>query len=196
MTVVQESFGEYGGRYVPETLIPALDELTSAWEEAKRDPAFRDELHELGRTYVGRPSPITRADRFAPGKRLYLKREDLNHTGAHKINNALGQALRRAVDSWDSDKTVAIVASGGLSHTIMDEGIDRMTLDAVMEKDAEALWTLPHERLNLGTSEIRNWIAVAGAMEPETPHQIGEYIPAYRSPAGAGCGIAFTYWQD
>ena len=93
MTVLEETFGEYGGRYVPETLIPALDELTSAWEEAKRDPAFQDELHELGRTYVGRPSPITRADRFAPGKRLYLKREDLNHTGAHKINNALGQVV-------------------------------------------------------------------------------------------------------
>jgi tryptophan synthase beta chain len=93
VTVAEETFGEYGGRYVPETLIPALDELTGAWEEAKRDPTFRDELHELGRTYVGRPSPITRADRFAPGKRLYLKREDLNHTGAHKINNALGQVV-------------------------------------------------------------------------------------------------------
>jgi tryptophan synthase beta chain len=93
VTVAEETFGEYGGRYVPETLIPALDELTGAWEEAKRDPTFRDELHELGRTYVGRPSPITRADRFAPGKRLYLKREDLNHTGAHKINTALGQVV-------------------------------------------------------------------------------------------------------
>jgi len=90
---VVETFGEYGGRYVPETLIPALDELAAAWEEAKHDPAFREELDELGRTYVGRPSPITRADRFAPGKRLYLKREDLNHTGAHKINNALGQVV-------------------------------------------------------------------------------------------------------
>jgi tryptophan synthase beta chain len=93
MTVDEETFGGYGGRYVPETLVPALDELTSAWDEAKRDPAFREELDELGRTYVGRPSPLTRADRFAPGKRLYLKREDLNHTGAHKINNALGQVV-------------------------------------------------------------------------------------------------------
>jgi tryptophan synthase beta chain len=93
VTVAEETFGEYGGRYVPETLIPALDELVGAWEEAKRDEAFREELDELGRTYVGRPSPITRADRFAPGKRLYLKREDLNHTGAHKINNALGQVV-------------------------------------------------------------------------------------------------------
>ncbi len=93
MTAVSETFGEYGGRYVPETLIPALDELAVAWRAAKDDPAFRAELDELGRTYVGRPSPVTRVDRFVPGKRLYLKREDLNHTGAHKINNALGQVV-------------------------------------------------------------------------------------------------------
>ena len=93
MTTVEETYGEYGGRYVPETLIPALDELSRAWAEAKQDSAYRDELDELGRTYVGRPSPITLASRFAPDKRLYLKREDLNHTGAHKINNALGQVV-------------------------------------------------------------------------------------------------------
>ncbi len=93
MTSLEETFGAYGGRYVPETLIPALDELTAAWDEARRDPGFQAEVDELGRTYVGRPSPITLAARFAPGKRLYLKREDLNHTGAHKINNALGQVV-------------------------------------------------------------------------------------------------------
>ena len=93
MTTVEETYGEYGGRYVPETLIPALDELSRAWAEAKQDSAYRHELEELGRTYVGRPSPITLASRFAPDKRLYLKREDLNHTGAHKINNALGQVV-------------------------------------------------------------------------------------------------------
>jgi tryptophan synthase beta chain len=93
MTGAAESFGEYGGQYVPETLIPALDELTAAWREAKSDPGYLAELDELGRTYVGRPSALTRAERFAPGKRLYLKREDLNHTGAHKINNALGQVV-------------------------------------------------------------------------------------------------------
>jgi tryptophan synthase beta chain len=93
LTAVEETFGEYGGRYVPETLIPALEELTAAWNEAKDDPAYRAELDELGRTYVGRPSPITLVERFAPGRRVYLKREDLNHTGAHKINNALGQVV-------------------------------------------------------------------------------------------------------
>jgi tryptophan synthase beta chain len=91
--VIAATFGDWGGRYVPETLIPALDELTAAWEEAKGDPAYAEELDRLGRDYTGRPSPLTRAERFAPEKRLYLKREDLNHTGAHKINNALGQVV-------------------------------------------------------------------------------------------------------
>jgi tryptophan synthase beta chain len=86
-------FGGYGGRYVPETLIPALDELDRAWQEAREDGTFLAELHELATTYVGRPSPLTLIERFAPGKKIYLKREDLNHTGAHKINNAVGQAV-------------------------------------------------------------------------------------------------------
>jgi tryptophan synthase beta chain len=90
---VELTYGEYGGRFVPETLIPALDELEAAWHEAWADEAFRAELDELGRSYGGRPTPLTLAERFAPGKRLYLKREDLLHTGAHKLNNALGQAL-------------------------------------------------------------------------------------------------------
>src|SRR6266581_4573414 len=85
--------GEYGGRYVPETLIPALDELQRGWSWAVADSRFRAELDELGRTYAGRPTPLTLAERFAPGKRFYLKREDLLHTGAHKLNNALGQAV-------------------------------------------------------------------------------------------------------
>ncbi|HUK95944.1 MAG TPA: tryptophan synthase subunit beta [Gaiellaceae bacterium] len=90
---MQLSYGEYGGRFVPETLIPALDELEAGWREAWADPAFHEELDELGRTYAGRPTSLTLAERFAPGKRVYLKREDLLHTGAHKLNNALGQAL-------------------------------------------------------------------------------------------------------
>ncbi|MCB0859738.1 MAG: tryptophan synthase subunit beta [Solirubrobacterales bacterium] len=88
-------FGPYGGRYVPETLIPALDELTAAWAEARQDPAFTEELDVLLRDYVGRPSPLYLASRLSEeaGRKVYLKREDLNHTGAHKINNAIGQAL-------------------------------------------------------------------------------------------------------
>jgi tryptophan synthase beta chain len=88
-------FGTYGGRYVPEVLIPALDELDAAWQRLRVDPGFLDELGGLLRDFVGRPTPVTYAARLSEelGYRVYLKREDLAHTGAHKINNALGQAL-------------------------------------------------------------------------------------------------------
>src|SRR6266581_4451092 len=86
-------FGAYGGRYVPETLIPALDELAEGWEQARNDARFLAALDGLSRNWAGRPTPLTLAERFVPGKRLYLKREDLLHTGAHKVNNALGQAV-------------------------------------------------------------------------------------------------------
>ncbi|HEX6365867.1 MAG TPA: tryptophan synthase subunit beta [Agromyces sp.] len=89
-------FGDFGGRFVPESLIAALDELGEAYDLAKLDPAFGDELLELGRSYTGRPSIITEVPRFAEhagNARVILKREDLNHTGSHKINNVLGQAL-------------------------------------------------------------------------------------------------------
>ncbi|HZO34291.1 MAG TPA: tryptophan synthase subunit beta [Gaiellaceae bacterium] len=87
------TFGPYGGRYVPETLIPALDELQSTWQALAGDDSFHAELHALLTTYAGRPTPLTRVERFAPSMRMYLKREDLLHTGAHKLNNALGQAV-------------------------------------------------------------------------------------------------------
>ncbi|MGJ4843774.1 MULTISPECIES: tryptophan synthase subunit beta [unclassified Leifsonia] len=89
-------FGDFGGRFVPESLVAALDELSAAWEAAKADPAFHAELDELNRSYTGRPSIITEVPRFAEhagGARIILKREDLNHTGSHKINNVLGQAI-------------------------------------------------------------------------------------------------------
>lgn len=88
-------FGRYGGRYVPETLIPALDEIIAAYAGAKKDRAFQKRFRELLKDYVGRPTPLTFAARLSAThkRRIYLKREDLNHTGAHKINNAIGQGL-------------------------------------------------------------------------------------------------------
>ncbi len=92
---LERRFGPYGGRYVPEVLIPALDELSEGWAGARDDAAFRGELETLLRDFVGRPTPLYRAERLGErlGRRTYLKREDLAHTGAHKINNAVGQAL-------------------------------------------------------------------------------------------------------
>ena len=95
MSAIESRFGPYGGRYVPEVLVAALDELTAAWEEAREDPGYRDELDLLLRDFVGRPTPLYLASRLSErvGRTVYLKREDLAHTGAHKINNAVGQAL-------------------------------------------------------------------------------------------------------
>src|SRR5215208_3595385 len=94
-TLHSDRFGAFGGRYVPETLIPALDELEAAYAAAQDGPAFRAELSTLLSTYVGRPSPLSDAPRLSEriGATVYLKREDLNHTGAHKINNTVGQVL-------------------------------------------------------------------------------------------------------
>ncbi len=89
-------FGPYGGAYIPETLVPAVRELEAAYNDAQADPTFQEEFHTLLRTYAGRPTPLTPARRLSEalgGAKIYLKREDLAHTGAHKINNALGQAL-------------------------------------------------------------------------------------------------------
>jgi tryptophan synthase beta chain len=92
---LERRFGPYGGRYVPETLIPALDELEREWAQARSDPEFEDELSGLLETYVGRPTPLYHARRLSEltGGKVWLKREDLTHTGSHKINNALGQTL-------------------------------------------------------------------------------------------------------
>src|SRR2546422_7894349 len=90
-------FGAFGGRYVPETLIPALDELAQEYEKARRAPQFKTELDYYLREYVGRPTPLYYAGRLSKklgGAKIYFKREDLCHTGAHKINNTIGQALR------------------------------------------------------------------------------------------------------
>ena len=95
MSAVEHRFGPYGGQYVPETLMPALGELEEAWVAARDDAAFRAELDELLRDFCGRPTPLYLARRLseAAGREIWLKREDLMHTGSHKLNNALGQAL-------------------------------------------------------------------------------------------------------
>ena len=106
-------FGPYGGQFVPETLMPALEELIAAYEDARHDPAFVAEFEGLLSSYVGRPSPLTHAKRLSErlgGAQIYLKREDLNHTGAHKINNALGQAL--LVKRMGKQRVVAETGAG------------------------------------------------------------------------------------
>ncbi|MGH7794882.1 MAG: extradiol ring-cleavage dioxygenase [Candidatus Binatia bacterium] len=107
---------------------------------------------------------------------------------------AFGQAVRRAIESWDSNKRVAIMASGGLSHVVIDEEIDAMVIDGLKNKKPEVLFQLPRQRLRGGTSEILNWVALAGAMENRDLKYL-EYVTTYRSPAATGCGMGFAYWM-
>ena len=105
----------------------------------------------------------------------------------------LGQAIRAAVESYPGDARVGIVASGGLSHFVVDEALDRGFLDLLRKKDAAAIEGLPREKLNSGSSEIRNWIALAGAVE-HLNLEWSLYEPGYRTPAGTGTGLGFAYW--
>ncbi|MBM2810193.1 MAG: protocatechuate 3,4-dioxygenase [Chloroflexi bacterium] len=107
---------------------------------------------------------------------------------------ALGNAIREAIEAWDSDARVALMASGGLSHQLLEEEFDRSVLQAMQEKDSRTLRTIPPDRLVGGTSEILNWVIAAGALEPLKMTTV-DYVPAYRSPAGTGVGLGFAYWN-
>jgi len=122
---LEHRFGPYGGQYVPETLMPALSELEAAWLAARRDPSYAEELAVLSRDFAGRPTPLYLAERLseAAGREIWLKREDLMHTGSHKLNNALGQALlaRRM------GKTRLIAETGAGQH-----GVASATVSALL----------------------------------------------------------------
>ena len=193
---MQLTYGEYGGRFVPETLIPALDELEAGWRAAQADESFRAELDELGRTYGGRPTPLTLAERFAPGKQLYLKREDLLHTGAHKLNNALGQALlalrlgkRRIVAETGAGQhgvaTATVCARFGLECVVymgsedmrrQRPNLERMALLGAEVRPVE----FGTRTLKEATSEaIRDWITNVG----DTHYLIGSCVGPAPYPA-------------
>jgi len=179
MTASQSAdrFGKFGGRYVPETLIPALDELDAAFATAMEDPSFVAELDELLRTYVGRPSPLSDSPRLSAvvGAPVWLKREDLNHTGAHKINNTVGQALlarrmgkKRIIAETGAGQhgvaTATICARFGLQCVVYmgEEDMRRQQLNVVRMKmmGAEVIPVLSGTRtLKDATSEaIRDWV--------------------------------------
>jgi tryptophan synthase beta chain len=152
--MTETTFGVYGGRYVPETLIPALDELESAWASLRDDDSFRAELHHLLTTYAGRPTPLTRVERFAPDQRMYLKREDLMHTGAHKINNAVGQALI----AQRLGKKRIIAETGAGQHGVATATVcARFGLECIVYMGSEDIRRqAPNvERMNLLGAEVR-----------------------------------------
>ncbi len=107
---------------------------------------------------------------------------------------ALGRELRRAVETWEPGARVAVIASGGLTHFVIDEALDRGVLDAIATKDAAALAGIPRSKLRSGNSEILNWVTAAAVLEGLTP-TILDYVPGYRTPAGTGTGMAFARWE-
>ena len=106
----------------------------------------------------------------------------------------LGRAIRQVIETWPVGRRVAVVASGGLSHFVVDEELDRRVLDILSKRDVEAVAGLPREGLESGSSEIRNWIAAAGALEG-LEMRLVDYVPSYRSEAGTGVGMAFAVWE-
>ncbi|MFL5825840.1 MAG: tryptophan synthase subunit beta [Thermoleophilaceae bacterium] len=195
---VEERFGPYGGRYVPETLIPALDELERAWLEVRDDPAYQADLARLLRDYAGRPTPLYLAERLSEdvGHPVYLKREDLLHTGAHKINNALGQALL----ARHMGKTRVIAETGAGQHGVATAtacallgiecvvymgtedmrrqrpNVDRMKLLGATVKPVDA----GARTLKEATSAaIRDWVATVG----HTHYVIGSAVGPSPYPA-------------
>jgi tryptophan synthase beta chain len=189
-------YGPYGGQFVPETLVPALDELEIGWGRARDDPRFQDELERLRCTYAGRPTPLYLAGRLSHERRIYLKREDLCHTGAHKINNALGQALlalrlgkRRIVAETGAGQhgvaTAAVCARFGLECVVYmgaeDARRQRPNLDRMRLLGAEVrLVDFGTRSLKEAISEaIRDWIT-----NVETTHYlIGSCVGPHPYPA-------------
>lgn len=172
-----DRFGAYGGKYVPETLIPALEELEEAFHAALRDEAFQSELDDLLKNFVGRPSILTPAPRLGEqvGARVWLKREDLNHTGAHKINNTVGQALlarrmgkRRIIAETGAGQhgvaTATICARFGLDCVVYmgEEDMQRQALNVYRMRllGAEVVPVLSGTRTlkDATTEAIRDWV--------------------------------------
>lgn len=175
-------FGDYGGRYVPEVLIPALEELTDAYQKAKEDPMFHEEfMHEL-RTYSGRPTPLYYAGRLSEetrGAKIYLKREDLNHTGAHKVNNTLGQILlaRRM------GKRRIIAETGAGQHGVATATVcARYGLDCVVYMGAEDMrrQALNVFRMELLGAEVRGVESGTKTLKDATNDAIRDWVTHVR----------------
>jgi tryptophan synthase beta chain len=213
-----DRFGPFGGRYVPETLIPALDELDAAFDGAMADPAFRADLDDLLRTYVGRPSPLSAAPRLSAlvGAPVWMKREDLNHTGAHKINNTVGRCCSRG--AWGKRRIIAETGAG--QHGVATAtGVRALRLECVvymgeedMRRQSLNVWrmrlmgatvvpvTAGTRTLKDATSEaIRDWVTtvetshyIIGSVVGPAPYprMVREFQAAIGARRGRSCSSA------
>jgi tryptophan synthase beta chain len=176
-------FGQFGGKYVPETLMPALSELETAYYQYRQDPTFQQELGQLLRDYVGRPSPLYFAERITQhyarpdgsGPQIYLKREDLNHTGAHKINNALAQALL----AKRMGKQRVIAETGAGQHGVATATVcARFGLQCVIYMGVQdmARQSLNVFRMRLMGAEVRPVEAGTGTLKDATSEAIRDWV--------------------
>jgi tryptophan synthase beta chain len=176
-------FGRFGGKYVPETLMPALTELEAAYQKYRQDPEFQAELNQLLRDYCGRPSPLYFAERLTEyyarpdgsGPQIYLKREDLNHTGAHKINNAIAQALL----AKRMGKQRIIAETGAGQHGVATAtvcarfGLDCVIYMGVQDMERQALNVF---RMRLMGAEVRPVSAGTGTLKDATSEAIRDWV--------------------
>lgn len=162
---------------------------------SRRLPAGRDGTHGIGHAF-GYVYRRLMHDEVTPHVPVLLNTYFPPNQPTLRRCYQLGRALRRAVESWDSPQTVAFIASGGLSHTVIEEDLDEQVLKALQSKDEGLITELPMRRFMSGTSEIRNWAVVAGAMEDSSMEmKLIDYVPCYRSEAGTGCGMGFAEWR-
>jgi len=176
-------FGQFGGKYVPETLMPALSELEAAYQQYRNDPGFQEELQQLLRDYVGRATPLYFAERLTAhyarpdgtGAQIYLKREDLNHTGAHKINNALAQVLL----AKRMGKQRIIAETGAGQHGVATAtvcarfGLDCVIYMGVQDMERQSLNVF---RMRLMGAEVRTVAAGTGTLKDATSEAIRDWV--------------------
>jgi 3-O-methylgallate 3,4-dioxygenase len=158
-------------------------------------PAGRDGEHAIGHAFSYVYRRLMRDD-VVPNVPIFLNTYYPPNQPTLKRSFELGRAVRRAIESWDSDKTVALIASGGMTHFVIEEEQDRAFLAALETNDEEAITRQPLSLYNSGNSEMRNWVVLAGAMEGSNARMNTiDYVPCYRSEAGTGCAMAFAEWQ-
>lgn len=174
------------GRHIVEKLIEAHFDVTSLTEQPPGRGIGHSFIFTKNRLMAGNIDvpmvPIT-VNTFYPPNQPRIKR-----------CYEFGQALRQAIESWPSDQKVAVVASGGLSHFVVDQELDLQVLEALKNNDVSSLENIPESYLNSGNSEIKNWVVVSAACQNMKMEVLG-YTPSYRTPAGTGCGMAFAWWE-